>query len=268
MVSGGKIVQRRSPIDGVMFLFEPLRTLASAIVDYREGISSPRAGRRGVRVRAAAAVLRVRAVGRPATSSSCRCASTRRADEHCPLSHRAADAGLARRAARAGRGGPGRGRRSSPMSWRWGDRLVLVAAWIAGILAVPDRRRDRPLHGLPRHPVPAPEPDLQPPAGQRRPGRLGRLPRPAARDAAADADRDRARAAARARQRRVDHRVRAPELARARRRVEHRDRRRHARHRDRASSGWRSSSSRCSRRSRSPPKAAACTAARSSPPAR
>ncbi len=28
----------------------------------------------------------------------------------------------------------GRGRRSSPMSWRWGDRLVLVLAWLAGIL--------------------------------------------------------------------------------------------------------------------------------------
>jgi phosphate transport system permease protein len=28
----------------------------------------------------------------------------------------------------------GRGRRSSPMSWRWGDRLVLVAAWTSGIL--------------------------------------------------------------------------------------------------------------------------------------
>jgi phosphate transport system permease protein len=27
----------------------------------------------------------------------------------------------------------GRGRRSSPMSWRWGDRLVLAAAWTAGI---------------------------------------------------------------------------------------------------------------------------------------
>ncbi|MGD1058110.1 MAG: ABC transporter permease subunit [Solirubrobacteraceae bacterium] len=29
--------------------------------------------------------------------------------------------------------GSGGGRRSSPMSWRWGDRLVLVAAWGAGI---------------------------------------------------------------------------------------------------------------------------------------
>ncbi|HTU77334.1 MAG TPA: ABC transporter permease subunit [Solirubrobacteraceae bacterium] len=28
----------------------------------------------------------------------------------------------------------GRGRRSSPMTWRWSDRLVLVAAWSAGIL--------------------------------------------------------------------------------------------------------------------------------------
>jgi phosphate transport system permease protein len=27
----------------------------------------------------------------------------------------------------------GRGRRSSPMSWRWGDRLVLVTAWITGL---------------------------------------------------------------------------------------------------------------------------------------
>ncbi len=27
----------------------------------------------------------------------------------------------------------GRGRRSSPMSWRWGDRLVLAAAWAAGM---------------------------------------------------------------------------------------------------------------------------------------
>ena len=27
----------------------------------------------------------------------------------------------------------GRGRRSSPLSWRWGDRLVLACAWVAGI---------------------------------------------------------------------------------------------------------------------------------------
>ena len=27
----------------------------------------------------------------------------------------------------------GRGRRSSPMSWRWGDRLVLILAWTVGI---------------------------------------------------------------------------------------------------------------------------------------
>jgi phosphate transport system permease protein len=33
----------------------------------------------------------------------------------------------------AGRRPGGQGRRSSPMSWRWGDRLVLAAAWIAGI---------------------------------------------------------------------------------------------------------------------------------------
>ncbi|MGO9322530.1 MAG: PstA family ABC transporter permease [Solirubrobacteraceae bacterium] len=33
----------------------------------------------------------------------------------------------------AGPSQSGRGRRSSPMSWRWGDRLVLAAAWTAGI---------------------------------------------------------------------------------------------------------------------------------------
>jgi phosphate transport system permease protein len=33
-----------------------------------------------------------------------------------------------------GGSGGGRGRRSSPMSWRWGDRLVLAAAWGAGLL--------------------------------------------------------------------------------------------------------------------------------------
>jgi phosphate transport system permease protein len=39
-------------------------------------------------------------------------------------------------ASTGGTNGPrntGRGRRSSPMSWRWGDRLVLAAAWTAGI---------------------------------------------------------------------------------------------------------------------------------------
>jgi len=32
-----------------------------------------------------------------------------------------------------GRQDSGRGRRSSPMSWRWGDRLALAAAWVAGL---------------------------------------------------------------------------------------------------------------------------------------
>jgi ABC-type phosphate transport system permease subunit len=40
MVSGGKTFSPK-PIDGIPFLFEPLRTLASAIVDYHEGITSP-----------------------------------------------------------------------------------------------------------------------------------------------------------------------------------------------------------------------------------
>jgi len=43
MVSGGKTFSPR-PGDGITFLFEPLRTLASAIVDYRDGVSSPALG--------------------------------------------------------------------------------------------------------------------------------------------------------------------------------------------------------------------------------
>jgi len=40
MVSGGKTFIPR-PADGPVFFFEPLRTLASAIVDFREGVGSP-----------------------------------------------------------------------------------------------------------------------------------------------------------------------------------------------------------------------------------
>jgi phosphate transport system permease protein len=43
MVSGGKFFSPK-PIDGTVFFYEPLRTLASAIVDLRDGISSPALG--------------------------------------------------------------------------------------------------------------------------------------------------------------------------------------------------------------------------------
>jgi ABC-type phosphate transport system permease subunit len=43
MVSGGKTYIPR-PGDGITFFFEPLRTLASAIVDYRDGVNSPALG--------------------------------------------------------------------------------------------------------------------------------------------------------------------------------------------------------------------------------
>jgi phosphate transport system permease protein len=43
MVSGGKFFSPK-PIDGTVFLFEPLRTLASAIVDFRDGLGSPALG--------------------------------------------------------------------------------------------------------------------------------------------------------------------------------------------------------------------------------
>ena len=40
MVSGAKTFTPK-PIDGWIFFFEPLRTLASSIVDYHEGIGAP-----------------------------------------------------------------------------------------------------------------------------------------------------------------------------------------------------------------------------------
>jgi phosphate transport system permease protein len=43
MVSGGNSFAPK-PIDGLVFLFEPLRTLASGIVDYHEGIGAPALG--------------------------------------------------------------------------------------------------------------------------------------------------------------------------------------------------------------------------------
>lgn len=43
MVSGSRSFAPK-PIDGLTFLFEPLRTLASAIVDYHEGINAPALG--------------------------------------------------------------------------------------------------------------------------------------------------------------------------------------------------------------------------------
>jgi phosphate transport system permease protein len=43
MVSGSRSFVPK-PVDGVVFLFEPLRTLASAIVDYHEGVGAPALG--------------------------------------------------------------------------------------------------------------------------------------------------------------------------------------------------------------------------------
>jgi phosphate transport system permease protein len=40
MVSGGRSFAPK-PVDGIIFFFEPLRTLASSVVDYHEGIGAP-----------------------------------------------------------------------------------------------------------------------------------------------------------------------------------------------------------------------------------
>ena len=44
MVSGGKFFQPNLDHGPAVFLFEPLRTLASAIIDYHDGITAPALG--------------------------------------------------------------------------------------------------------------------------------------------------------------------------------------------------------------------------------
>ena len=41
MVSGGQLVHAQPVARTLIFLYEPLRTLASAIVDYHEGLGAP-----------------------------------------------------------------------------------------------------------------------------------------------------------------------------------------------------------------------------------
>ena len=166
----------------------------------------------------------------------------------------------------------GRGRRSSPWTWRWGDRLVLLCAWTAGLglcaiaAAIVIYMGYRGIEYL------TPEPFGHASRGRYLAGPDGGHPRSPDRHAAADGDRDCARLPTGRRERDLGGRV-PPGRAgaagiREGRRVEHRDRRGDAGHRARAVRRWRSSSSASSHRCRSAPKAAGCTAARSSPPGR
>ncbi len=219
MVSGGQALQPQARRRHRL----PVRAAAHARLGDRRlprRRQLARARRRRVRVRAAAAVRCVRAVCRrlPGQAPAAQVPDARMST---PWTWRWREERPSPSA-----GASGRGRRSSPMSWRWGDRLVLVAAWAAGLLLCAIAGAIVVYMGVNGDPVPAPGPDLQPPAGQRRPGRLGRVPGPADRDRAADADRHRDRAAARARERRVDRRVRSgwagSSVPGAGRRVEHR----------------------------------------------
>ncbi len=63
MVSGSRSFVPK-PVDGVVFFFEPLRTLASAIVDYHEGVGAPALSLDALCARAALAVLSLCALDR------------------------------------------------------------------------------------------------------------------------------------------------------------------------------------------------------------
>ena len=134
MVSGGRTFAPK-PVDGVVFLFEPLRTLASAIVDYHEGIGAP-APARGRSTRWRCCCCSPRSCCRSAAiSSSCRCASTRHADEHVRPHARARRGPAGRRpAAAAGAPRPDAGAGAigwcSPARGPRGLGLCLIAAAI------------------------------------------------------------------------------------------------------------------------------------------
>ena len=164
MVSGGKSFTPK-PIDGVVFFFEPLRTLASAIVDYHEGIGAPplRAAVYAFALLLLFASVRPIDRGLPGQAPAAQVPDTRMST-YAPSAPRPAGAPS------------GRGRRSSPRSWRWSDRLVLLCAWAAGIGlcliagAIVLYMGFRGIEYL------RPALDIQPPAGQPEPGRVRRIP--------------------------------------------------------------------------------------------
>ena len=163
---------------------------------------------------------------------------------------------------------PNRGRGSSMREWRLLDRIVFLAAWAAGLGLCLVTGAIVVYMGVRGFQYLRPELLVLEAADRRRRQRLRRISRSADRHRGADPDRDRDCAAGGRVQCRVDRRVRPPLLACATGRVLDRDRRRHARHRDRdlrpgdlrARASWVPSPT--------PLKAVSCSAARSSRPAR
>ena len=223
MVSGGSSYTPNFSHGALIFFYEPLRTLASAIVDYHEGLGAPALRATLYAFGALLLFSRVRAVDR-------------RLSDQAPIAQ-VSSARMSVYAPQLETSPPPtskRGRRSSPWTWRWRDRLVLACAWTAGLGLCAIAAAIVLYMGWRGIAVPAPGAAVHAP-GDRSVSESDRgHPRPPDRDGAADADRHRARVPAGRRLRGVDRRVRATALARARGRVEHRDRRRYARHRDRA----------------------------------
>ena len=212
MVSGS-VGFAPNPLDGLTFFFEPARPLAATIVDDAEGLSVEPFGADAVRVRGGAAGL-----------------------GDVPVAGR-----LGREAAaeEVRSGGLMRSRAPESRAARWPvvaaarpDRAV--ACWAAGILLVPDRRRDRRLHARARRSstcartcssaIRRPELDQSKAGGFLDP-LLGTFLLTVIGTALA--------VAARRRDRGLADRVRPAVLAGARGRVRRRGRRRHAEHRAR-----------------------------------
>ena len=108
MVSGGNAFTPK-PQDGLIFIFEPLRTLASEIIDQAENLSAPGDPLEHLRDRAAADVLRLHALDRVAARAPA--AAQVRAEQLMASAEPAARPRLAVPPRR-------RGRRSSLRSWR------------------------------------------------------------------------------------------------------------------------------------------------------
>ena len=179
--SRGPRASRPNPLDGLTFLFEPLRPLAATIVEDAESLNAPAVQAVGLRVRAAAAVLEPLALDRRLAGQA--------ADEEVRDPRLMAVAPRTRAAAAAARPAAQAPRSTSRCAtWRWGDRIAFVLCWAAGPRAVRDRRA-RSSSTWPSRACSTCNLDLLivAPAAVGRPDGVGRLPGPDPRHGAADA---------------------------------------------------------------------------------
>ena len=259
MVAGGRGFAA-NPLDGITFLFEPVRPLAATIVQEQEGLSIGAAGAHDLRDRRRPARLRgdavVRRLGGQAAAQALRdprLMRRRRADADATRRRRRPIVAPQARAHR--RLAADRPRSATGCAGRPASALCLITAG------------DRRLHAVKGIGYLRPSLFVESPAASLHQSQCRRLPRPDRGDADHHRDRHADRRAGRRRARRLAVGVRAAGAARARRRIGGRDDRRRPEHRARDLRPARLLRRASSASSPSARPTAPSTGARSSPPA-